>query len=157
MTSELAIRRYEPRDADAVWTVHEAALRASALEFVEDAAADEDVENVEAAYLDDGEFLVGVRDGDVVAVGGFRPVETDAVEVRRMRVHPDHQREGHGERMLAELEARARDRGFDRVVLYTHERLRAARRLYESHGYEETRRERPPDAEYERIHYEKSL
>lgn len=138
MDRELAIRRYEPADAERVWTVHERALRASPLTFVEDAAADADIAAISERYLDaGGEFLVGEADGEIVAIGGFRPRGEESVEIRRMRVHPDHQRRGYGARMLAALEARARDRGFERAVLETNERLTAARNLYEGRGYEE--------------------
>jgi len=99
MEGELAVGRYEPGDADRVWTVHERALRASSLTFVEDAAADEDIAAISERYLDaGGEFLVGLVDGEIVATGGFRPRGSEAVEIRRMRVHPDHQRRGYGAR-----------------------------------------------------------
>lgn len=56
----LTLRRYEPADADRVWAVHERALRASPLPFVEDAPADEDLTEITDRYLEaGGEFLVG--------------------------------------------------------------------------------------------------
>lgn len=141
----LSVRRYRPGDAAAVWNVHERALRASGLEFVEDAPVDEDITEIRARYLDlGGEFLVGLADDRVVAIGGFLPRDDETVELRRMRVHPDHQRKGHGRRLLTELEERARDRGFRSAVLETNERLRAAMAFYESRGYVETGRETHP-------------
>lgn len=158
MTGAFELRRYEPADRDRVWAVHESALRASALEFVEDEPADADVARIRERYLDaGGEFLVGLREGEIVAIGGFRVRDADAVEIRRMRVDPDHQRRGYGRRVLTELEARARERGFERSVLHTHEALTAARRLYADHGYTVTRREPHPVSGDELIHYEKSL
>lgn len=140
MPDAFTIRRYKPADADDVWTVHERALRASPLEFRED-APDTDLREIADRCLDaGGEFLVGERDGELVATGGFQPGEDDAAELRRMRVHPDHQRRGYGRRLLEALEARARAHGFERIVLDTNEHLRAARALYEAHGYNETRR-----------------
>lgn len=157
MAGTLDLRRYEPSDADRVWTIHEEALRASSIEFVEGAPADEDIRTIEERYLGaGGEFLVGEADGTVVAMGGFRPRD-DAVEVRRMRVHPDYQRRGYAAALLDRLEALARERGADRAVLNTHEDLAAARRLYESKGYREVRREPQPAADHERIYYRKDL
>lgn len=74
-----------------------------------------------------------------------------------MVVHPDHQQQGYGKRILVELEDRAKRRGYNQVVLETFDRLTAARRLYGNHGYEETHR--APDNEFgdDRIYYSKDL
>lgn len=141
-TDSLTVRRYRESDAEDVWVVHERALRASPIEFVEDAPDDKDLTEITAHYLHEGgEFLVGVVDGTVVATGGFLPENGESAEILRMRVHPDHQGQGYGERILQSLERRARDRGYTVLVLYTNAQLRAARQLYEKNGYEETSRE----------------
>lgn len=141
----LTVRRYRPADVAAVWAVHERALRASGLEFVEDAPVDADLTAIRARYLDrDGEFLVGLADDRIVAIGGFRPRDDETVEIRRMRVHPDHQRRGFGRRLLTALEGRARDRGFRSAVLETNERLHAAMAFYEARGDDEAGRETHP-------------
>jgi endonuclease-3 len=138
--SGFSLRRYDPGDAESVRRVHERALRASAIEFVEDAPADADLRRIEEAYLPEGEFLVGTVDGQVVATGGFSPRSDDrrTADLRRMRVHPDHQRRGYGAALLAALERQARDRGFEGAWLETNADLGAARRLYESMGYRQT-------------------
>lgn len=153
--SELSIRSYEPADADAVWRVHEAAIRASAIEFHPD-APDDDLRDVRSAYAD-GRFLVGLVDGTVVATGGFTWIDEGAVEVRRMRVDPEHQRRGYGRQMLAAIEGRAVAAGAERAVLETHEDLVAARGLYESTGYREVGREPIPVGDAALVEYEKSL
>lgn len=137
----LTLRRYEESDSEQIRTVHERAIRASPIEFIED-APDEDLADITGHYFDSGgEFLVGLLDNEVVAIGGFQPEDANTVEIVRMRVHPDHQGLGFGDRLLEALERRARERTYTSAVLYTNERLRAARALYEKHGYEETRRE----------------
>ncbi len=72
-----------------------------------------------------------------------------------MRVDPDYQRQGFGSTLLAALEACAPELGFDRLVLDTTPRQAAAMTLYESFGYEETRRESTPACEM--VFYEKYL
>jgi ribosomal protein S18 acetylase RimI-like enzyme len=57
-----------------------------------------------------------------------------------MRVHPDFQRRGLGQRMLTTLESRAAEMGFHRVVLDTSTLQIAALALYEKNGYRETGR-----------------
>ncbi|AGN02549.1 N-acetyltransferase GCN5 [Salinarchaeum sp. Harcht-Bsk1] len=142
MGDTIDVRQYRSEDADEVWDVHEAALRASPLAFVEEAAVDEDICNVESHYIESGgEFLVGERRDAtedhraIVAIGGWLPIDDRTVEVKRMRVHPDHQRNGYARRILAELERRARAAGFETAVLETIEPLRAAQALYEDEGY----------------------
>lgn len=158
MGRNLTVRRYRPSDAEQVWTVHELAFRASPLEFVENAPPDEDITEISERYLDaDGEFLVGLADDEIVAIGGFQPREDYTAEIRRMRVHPDHQRQGYGERLLKELEKRAQEQGLNRTVLDTNEHLTAAQGLYENHGYEETHREAHPATGDELIYYRKEL
>jgi len=162
--SDLTIRRYEPTDADAVWDLHERVLRD--IDAYDEAYAhlDADLRTVEDAYLDrGGEFLVGGRDGTLVAMGATQPTaavdhhetDPDAAVVRRMRVAPDHQRRGYGTAILRELEARAAGSGVERLVLDTTPDQKNAVALYESFGYTETRREAAPAGEM--IFYEKDL
>lgn len=140
----LSIRRFRPADRDAVDQTVEAALR-SADAYFENVPALEDGDIV-AEYVDaGGEFLVGERDGEIVATGAFRPpkgVVTEfvdpggAAELKRMHVHPDHHREGIGQAMYDELEARARDRGYERFVLSTTGRQEPAHAFYEANDFE---------------------
>lgn len=152
--SDLRVRRFEPADAVRIRELHEAAMRDVGA-YVAD-VPDEDLEAITDTYLEaGGEFLVGEREGRIVAIGAFRPVDdTDfvaqvfhdlpasTVELTRMRVDPDHQRRGYGQRIAEELERRARERGFTHVVLDTRPTQTAARGLYEKLGFEEAARER---------------
>lgn len=156
------IRRYEPADAGRVLTVYELALEADGWEFPDDPAPDGAITDGFLGITDDyldvgGEFLVGVRHGEVIATGGFQPRGEATAELRKMAVHPDHQRHGYGERILVELEARAESRGFARLVLETFDRLTSARHLYEKHGYEETNREHDETVGGIRVSYAKEL
>jgi ribosomal protein S18 acetylase RimI-like enzyme len=168
MADELSIRRYEPEDAEAVWAVHERALRASPIDFVENVPGDEDLRAIPEEYLDaGGEFLVGTVSGEVVAIGGYQPTgdgvaddgttDDSVAELRRMRVHPDHQRNGYGETLLTRLESLAAERGFDRVVLETNEHLTAARTLYETRGFEQFETATHPESGEQVVRYRKEL
>lgn len=147
-----SVREFRPADAAAVWRVHECAFRASRLPFEDDPELERDLREPTAHYVDaDGTLLVGEIDGEhersaetvdgderLVALGASVPVDETTVEFRRLRVDPDHQRRGYASRLLDELRARAVADGFETVALETDERLRAARALYESRGYEQT-------------------
>jgi ribosomal protein S18 acetylase RimI-like enzyme len=155
MTRESSIRRYRPADKNVVWRVHERAFRAVSIPF--DPELDRDLRRVPEAYLREGELLVGTTDGQVVAVGGFRPTGDRSIEVKRMRVDPDYQRAGCGSALLRELERRARERGAKRVVLHTSDRLDSAVAFYRTQGYRETSREPHPEIDMALVYFEKRL
>lgn len=89
-----------------------------------------------------GSFFVGYVDGDPVATGAWRRSGVEALgttltaEVKRMYVAPRAQRAGHARRMLAHLEATAREAGFAAMVLETGDQQPEAIALYLSAGYE---------------------
>lgn len=154
--TDLTIRRYEPADTDAVWDLHERALRSVGRFDPEYAHLDADLRSIPDEYLDaGGEFLVGEVDADLVAMGAVQPLsavdhhetDPDTGVVRRMRVDPDVQRHGYGSQMLGRLESRAADLGFERLALDTMHDQTAAIGLYESFGYVEQRRESTPAGE----------
>lgn len=140
----LSVRRFEPADRDAVDATIEAALR-HADAYFEDVPELEDGD-ILAEYVDaGGEFLVGLLDGEIVATAAFRPPKgvvtefTDpvgAAELKRMHVHPDFHRQGIGQAMYDELEARARERGDGRFVLSTTGRQEPAHAFYAANGFE---------------------
>jgi GNAT superfamily N-acetyltransferase len=130
------IRRYHPNDADRVRRVHEAAFQAAPIEFIEDAPDEGDLRNLASIYLDGaGDFLVGEL-SEIVAAGGFKPVDEETVELKRIRVRPNHQRNGYGRALLETIETRAHKQGYTAAVLETHVALHAAIRFYEANGYD---------------------
>jgi len=159
--TDLIVRQYEPRDADAVWNLHERALREAGAFDPDLAHLDADLRRIEDVYLDPGgEFLVGEVDSEIVAMGAFRPLgasDHDAtlpldhaavVErpasgavLKRMRVDPDHYREGFGTVILDELEDSARAQGIETLVLDTTPTQDTAVAFYEDSGYERARRD----------------
>ncbi|PSQ19625.1 N-acetyltransferase [Halobacteriales archaeon QS_8_69_26] len=181
MAEDLRIRRYESGDADAVWELHERAMRDAGTDPA-DLPGTDDLRRVREAYVETGgDFVVGVLegegdpaetdgdplqvgDGTLVAMGGFLPCEEGhaeersvegAAELHRMRVAPDHQRKGYGRRILAALERRAREAGYELLLATTASRQRSAVRFYPDEGYVETGRS--THGEYELIHFEKRL
>jgi ribosomal protein S18 acetylase RimI-like enzyme len=131
----LGIRRYHPSDHDDVWALHNEALGPTGA-HLGNGPWDEDLHHVEETYLSDGgEFLVGILDGRVVAMGALKKTSDQRAEVKRMRVHPSVQRRGYGQRILSALEDRARALGYRTLHLDTTTRQQAARRFYETNGY----------------------
>jgi GNAT superfamily N-acetyltransferase len=83
-----------------------------------------------------GGFLIGYLGGVPVAMGGVRPYEDGAVEIKRMYVVPEVRGQGLSRVMLDALEDLARALGASRVVLETGEKQPEAMRLYETSGYQ---------------------
>ncbi len=84
-----------------------------------------------------GRFLVAYVDGSPVGCGTVRRFDDATAEIKRMYVRPAGRRLGIARRILAELEAAAREIGYVRVVLDTGERMPEAQALYRSSGYHE--------------------
>ena len=150
----LHIRRYESRDHDQVWELHNVALWQVGA-HAGNGPWDEDLHRIEQVYLNDGEFLVGEVDGGIVAMGALRRSGEDSAEIKRMRVHPDHQRRGYGQLILSALEQRARELGYRRLHLDTAVVQTAAQALYLRNGYREVGR--TVLAGFDAILYEKVL
>jgi ribosomal protein S18 acetylase RimI-like enzyme len=66
------------------------------------------------------------------------PLPFDEAEVRMLGVDPATRGRGIGAALLAACEDRARHAGKTVLTLHTTERMRAAQRMYESHGFERT-------------------
>jgi GNAT superfamily N-acetyltransferase len=136
----LELRRYEERDAAAVWRLHDEGLRQMGV-HAGDGRWDDDLRSIAATYLDGGgEFLVGVIAGGIVAMGALQRVSAEVAEVRRMRVDARFQRRGYGRGLLVRLEARARELGYRAVRLDTTVKQVPAERLYRTAGYVEVAR-----------------
>lgn len=136
----LEVRRFEERDAAAVWRLHEDGLRQMNA-HAGHGPWDDDLRSVRASYLDsNGEFLVGVIEGEVVAMGALRRVSATVAEVKRMRVDISFQRQGFGRAILRRLEKRARELGYRTLRLDTTVTQVPAQHLYRSSGYAEVGR-----------------
>jgi ribosomal protein S18 acetylase RimI-like enzyme len=154
-SQNLRIRRYQDADHDAVWALHNDAL--------EDVGAhggagpwEDDLHAVRRVYLEQrGEFVVGLLEDQLVAMGALRRTSAHRAEIKRMRVAPHAQRSGFGRLILSHLELRARQLGYTHLHLDTTAGQLAAQALYRRHGYRETGRERR--GPFQLIFFEKSL
>lgn len=84
-----------------------------------------------------GVFLVARLDGRAVGCGGLKLVGPDIAEIKRVWTDPAARRIGVGRRLLAALEAQARQMGAETVRLDTNRALHEAKALYLSLGYRE--------------------
>lgn len=154
--TEFRLRRATNADSEAIIALHECALREAGTDPT-DVPGTDDLHDVEGSYHDAGGvfYVVEAPDGAVVAMGGARPVEAGTVELFRVAVAPERQREGHGARILDALESFAREADHERVVLETAARQASATEFYPARGYRETGRRH--HGEYELVAFEKRL
>jgi len=151
----LEIRRYRDADREAVWALHNTAL----LEVGAHPGSgewDADLRDIPAEYFNrGGEFVVGELDGEIVAMGGIRPLDAETMDIRKMRIRPDCQRRGFGRAILEALHAFARSSGARKLTLHTTVRQTPAHALYRSFGYREI--DRSEIYGFECIHFEKVM
>jgi GNAT superfamily N-acetyltransferase len=84
-----------------------------------------------------GAFLVVYADDEPIGCGGFKRLDTQTAEIKRMYVAPEARNRGLGKRILERLEAGARTAGYMFVRLDTGDKQPEALRLYRSAGYRE--------------------
>ena len=84
-----------------------------------------------------GVLLVARLHSEPIACGALKLPPGEPAEIKRLWVAPGARRLGVARRVLAELEAQAREAGADVVRLDTNRALRAATTLYRSSGYTE--------------------
>jgi putative acetyltransferase len=135
----MIIREATLRDADAIRSVVSETLA----EFgfpVESSGTDADLDDVPRSYQRRGGAFRVIEDdaGAVVGCGGLYPVDQRVVELRKMYFRPAIRGQGLGRRLLDDLIAEARNRGFGRVELETASNLSAAIALYQRAGFIET-------------------
>jgi putative acetyltransferase len=129
------IRRYEPRDEVAVWSLIETTLR----EFGFGAnvgGALRDLENASVTYGGDrAGFWVAEEDGQILGTIAIRPKENASCELKRLYVSASARGRGMGSALYAHAEAFARNAGYEKIWLDSSRKFTAARKLYEKNGF----------------------
>jgi GNAT superfamily N-acetyltransferase len=100
--------------------------------FEPDPAFDQDLDDPGSSYA---ALWVALAGDEVVGSVALRELGDGAVELKRMYLRPDQRGRGLGKALLAVALDWARANGAAVVRLDTSERMVAARRLYEAHGF----------------------
>ena len=133
----LKIRRYQPQDNKVVKELNYTGL--AQMDPVRDFAKipflDSDLDDIENIYLKEGDFIVGLQDGEIVAMGAFKKRTTECAEFKRLRVRPDCQLKGYGETIIRKLIELAADMGYTEAFLDTLTTNVGAQRLFEKCGF----------------------
>jgi len=142
----LKIRRYRLEDNQTVKKLHFAGLRqmyefTPGLKRPDIPGLDADLDNIEEEYFNNrGDFLVGVEDGEIVAMGAISRLSDGCGEIRRIRVRRDHQRKGYAGSIMLVLLERAKELGYKKLILDSMIENIPAHRLFEKFGFTNTHR-----------------
>lgn len=79
--------------------------------------------------------IIILEDSQPLCCGAIKPMDDTTVEVKRMYTIPELRGRGVASKLLAGLEAWAKELSYNRIVLETGKRQQDAVRLYEKNGY----------------------
>jgi GNAT superfamily N-acetyltransferase len=126
----MSVVPFEPRHADGFRSLVSDTLREFG--FAPDPLLDTDLDDPTSyAAL----WVAVAADGVVVGSVALRELGDGAVELKRMYLRPEQRGRGLGKQLLGIALDWARANGMSVVQLDTSERMAAAQRLYESHGF----------------------
>jgi GNAT superfamily N-acetyltransferase len=126
----MSIVPFDPIHADGFRGLVADTLREFGFEL--DPEFDADLDDPTTAYA---ALWVAAEGDDVIGSVALRDLGDGVVELKRMYLRPSARGRGLGKQLLALALAWSRDHGFARVRLDTSERMVAAQRLYEAHGF----------------------
>lgn len=135
---DFLIRPWTPTDRELAAAIIEQVLTEYGIPW-QPAEADQDVIEVEAAYLTPGgEFWVIEQQTKLVGTAAYYPCKRGkkAVEIRKMYLMPTARGKGLGKYLLQQLEQTIAQKGFEEVWIETASILKEAVNLYENAGYQ---------------------
>lgn len=128
------VRRYKSTDKEKIKELYKLASVHSEIGY-RNGPWEADFDDMEGHYFNGGEFLVGLIDDEVVAIGGYRKMPNNIGQIRRMRVHPNHRRKGYAQQIIQKLEEVAKKNKISELQLKTSMQQKMAQGLYEKNGY----------------------
>ena len=98
---------------------------------------DADLRDIESSYFDRGGtfFVLEAEDGSIIGAYGLYPMDERTCELRKMYLEKSHRGKGLGKLLLEDALSKARQLGFEKMVLETASVLKEAIVLYKSYGF----------------------
>ncbi len=151
----LLIRRYQPQDNAVVKELHFAGLAQFGAGKT-DPYWDGDLDDIENVYINNhGDFLVGLQENEIVAMGAVKKFSETCAEIKRIRIRRDCQRQGYGQTILLKLIDLAAELGYTELCLDTLADNLPAQQLFKKFGFKETHRRKL--GTHQLVFYHKSL
>lgn len=103
------------------------------------ACTDADIKDIESSYFGRGGtfFVLEDENGSIIGAYGLYPIDKITCELRKMYLHKAHRGKGFGKFLLEDALSKARQLGFERMILETASVLKEAIALYKSYGFVE--------------------
>ena len=144
----IRIRRIEPYEAfiarDLIYRVahrvfHDTRPLEESVTFYESRGTLHDLDDIQKTYFEnDGTFLVMTEGDRIIGTGAIRRLDETTCELKRVWLLFEHHGKGLGYRMIQELLAFAREKGYERIRLETdREDQSRAYALYKRLGFYE--------------------
>lgn len=135
--------RYLPEHQEPMIALHRSArddlVRKGLTIGINEYEEEADLRAIEKVYLQPGgEFLIGLINREVIAMGGFQRLSDNSAELRRMRIRKELQDHGYGSQLLQELERIAFLSGIRKFSFETAKARPLTLEFYHKHGYYET-------------------
>lgn len=135
--AELKIREATNSDSEKIKSVVFEVLKEYDLD-PDPGSTDKDLDGIEDYYcLNGGYFGVIEEDYDIVATVGIYKLSENTCELRKMYALPSQRGRGLGRKLMEFSLTKAKDLGFERVVLETASPLVEAIALYKKYGFTE--------------------
>jgi ribosomal protein S18 acetylase RimI-like enzyme len=134
-TIEPVIREANAADLPVLRSLFQAGLQEGEVRINDTGA---DIENLNEGYLVDVEhngFWVAEHEGIITGMIGVQRVDDAVAEVRRLRVHPAHRRQGIGTALLRHAVRFCRDHEYLKIVLDVRGERSVAIQMFEKFGF----------------------
>ncbi|MGT2895772.1 GNAT family N-acetyltransferase [Streptococcus entericus] len=128
-----------PTDNSAVATLIRYCLEDEGLALPGTAYFDPQLDDLASYYadLERADYFVLKDAGQVVACGGFGPISESVCELQKLYVDKNYRRKGYASQLLAYIEEKALQAGYEQMYLESSTKLAAALKLYEKMGYKQ--------------------
>jgi putative acetyltransferase len=132
------LRRASNKDCDNIALLVYGVLKEFGLKPDPD-CTDADIKDIESSYFSRGGtfFVLEAENGSIIGAYGLYPIDKKTCELRKMYLHKTHRGKGFGKFLLEDAIAKARQLGFERMILETASVLKEAISLYRSYGFVE--------------------
>jgi len=103
------------------------------------ATTDADIKDIELSYFERGGtfYVLEEKGGEIIGAYGLYTIDKQTCELRKMYLHSSCRGKGLGKLLLENALLKARQLGFNRMLLETASVLKEAIALYKSYGFEE--------------------
>lgn len=143
--ADITIRTASNQDEERITALVSNVLEEFGLQ-IDPLETDADLQDIEGNYLKAGGAFELIEDGlgNLLGTVGLYPVDESTCELRKMYFVPQARGRGLGKYILERAIARARELGFEKVVLETASVLKAANHIYVKYGFRPLYKEHLP-------------